>query len=165
MAQVFNSKEVQCEFDRLRKKVARLNAYINEVVGKVGNHEVYLDKSSTIISAPASVWSIEEVKPEAGQEFLMVDGKPYIEFRQRYVWSEYKGTAIVEKEEYTTIRVIWEYDAEADEWYADYHGDGFAFDDDLRYTKKCVRAGLRFWQSEDPDRFLEKDDDEEGGEG
>ena len=59
---------------------------------------------------------------------------------------------------------LWTYDLEADEWYAEYHGDSFDFESDLRYTKKCVRNGLRFWQSEDPDRFLEKDDDEEGGE-
>lgn len=158
MATSFNSQECQREFDRYRKKVARLNAYIEDVIKKVGNNEVYLDKSSTIVSAPASVWPIEEVKPEPSCEI------PELIFRQKYVWPEYGVHGIEHKEDYVTIRISWEYDEEADEWYAEYHGDGFDFEDDLRYTKKCVRNGLRFWESEDPDRFLEKDDDEEGGE-
>ena len=164
MATSFNSQECQREFDRYRKKVARLNAYIEDVIKKVGNHEVYLDKSSTIVSAPASVWPIEEVKPESGNEFCEYNGMPSLEFRQRYQWPEYSKDGITRKEEFAAIRIVWQYDLESDEWYAEYHGDSFDFEEDLRYTKKCVRNGLRFWQSEDPDRFLEKDDDEEGGE-
>lgn len=161
MATSFNSKECQREFDLYRKKVARLNAYINDVIKKVGNNEVYLDKSSTIISTPAEVWPIEEVKPEAGKEFCEFNGNPCLEFRQRYVWPEYGAHGIEKKEEYQVIRITWEYDKEADEWFAEYHGDTFDLDSDLRYTKKCVRNGLKFWESEDPDRFLEQDDEED----
>lgn len=157
MAQEFNSQDSKREFDRYRKKVARLNDYINEVIKKCGSHEVYLDKSSTIISTPAAVWPMEEVATDNPERELR--------FRQKFIWSEYSANGIVHKEEYETIRITWEYDEEADEWYAEYHGGGFDFDDDLRYTKKCVRCGLKYWESEDPDRFLEKDDDdEEGGE-
>ena len=169
MATSFNSQEYQREFDRYRKKVARLNAYIEDVIKKVGNNEVYLDKSSTIVSAPASVWPIKEVKPESGQQFIslngiLIDATRELVFRQRFLWPEYSKDGIIKKEEDYTIRIKWEYDEEADEWYAEYHGDSFDFEEDLRYTKKCVRNGLRFWESEDPDRFLEKDDEEEGGE-
>lgn len=90
MATSFNSKECQREFDLYRKKVARLNAYINDVIKKVGNNEVYLDKSSTIISTPAEVWPIEEVKPEFGQQFIslngiLIDATRELVFRQRYL--------------------------------------------------------------------------------
>ena len=155
MAQEFNSQDSKREFDRYRKKVARLNTYIEEVIKKVGSNEVYLDKSSSIISAPASVWPLEEVATENPRELV---------FRQKFVWPEYSANGIVHKEEYETIRIMWEYDEEADEWYAGYYGCGYDFEDDLRYTKKCVRCGLRYWESEDPDRFLEQDDDDEGGE-
>ena len=168
MAQEFNSQDSKREFDRYRKKVARLNDYINEVIKKCGSHEVYLDKSSTIISAPAEVWPIEEVKPNGpGCELLDFPNEPEKElvFRQKYVWPEYSANGTSHREEYTVIKFRWEYDAEADEWFVAYYGDGYDFEDDLRYTKKCVRCGLRYWESEDPDRFLEKDDDdEEGGE-
>ena len=156
MAQAFNSKESQREFDHYRRKVARLNAYIEDVIKKCDTHDVYLDKSSTIISTPASVWPIEEVATENPEKELV--------FRQKYIWTEYSSNGIVQKEDIDTIRITWEYDEEADEWYAEYHGGGFDIEDDLRYIKKCVRCGLRFWQSEDPDRLLEQDDDEEGGE-
>ena len=156
MAQEFNSQDSKREFDRYRKKVARLNDYINEVIKKCGSHEVYLDKGSSIISAPAEVWPIEEVPTENPERELV--------FRQKYVWPEYSANGIVHKEEYTVIKLRWEYDAEADEWFIAYYGDSFDFEEDLRYTKKCVRNGLRYWESEDPDRFLEQDDDEEGGE-
>lgn len=165
MAQLLNSKDCERVFNGYRKQVARLNSYLEDVIKQVGSNEVYLDKSSTIISAPASVWPIEEVKPDGpGCELLHNDGAPELVFRQKYVWQEYSKGGIIKKEEYCVIRISWEYDEDADEWYAEYHGDSFDFESDLRYTKKCVRAGLKFWQSEDPDRFLEKDDDEEGGE-
>lgn len=156
MAQKFNSQDSERAFNHYRKRVARLNAYINDVIKQVGSNEVYLDKSSIIIAPPASVWPIEEVPTE----------KPgfEIQFNQRYVWPELSADGITKKCDVAVIRITWEYDLEADEWYAEYHGDSFSFDEDLRYRKKCVRAGLRYWQSEDPDRFLEKDDDEEGGE-
>ena len=157
MAQEFNSQDSKREFDRYRKKVARLNDYINEVIKKCGSHEVYLDKGSTIISTPNSVWPFEEVKTEDPEKELV--------FQQKFVWSDFNGTRIVKKEEYVKIYLKWTYDEEADEWFIDYYGSGFDFDDELRYIKKCVRCGLRYWESEDPDRFLEKDDDdEEGGE-
>lgn len=160
MAKKFNSKEAKREFDRYRKRVARLNAYIDEVVRKVGSNEVYLDKSSTIISAPDSVWPFEEVPVENPEK--------EVRFQQKYVFHEYvyksSGTTIEEKVENYTISITWEYDEESDEWYAQYHGSCFDFDEDIQFVKRCVRNGLRFWQSEDPDRFLEQDDDEEGGE-
>ena len=93
MAKVFNSKECQREFNLYRKKVARLNAYIEDVIKKVGNNEVYLDKSSTIVSAPASVWPIYECPPEPGKEFCEFNGMPSLEFRQRYQWPEYSKDA------------------------------------------------------------------------
>lgn len=164
MAQLLNFQDCERVFNGYRKQVARLNAYLEDVIKQVGSNEVYLDKSSTIISAPASVWPIEECPPEPGKQFCEYYGRPCLEFRQRYVWPEYSSDGITRKEECAVIRIVWQYDLEADEWYAEYHGNSFDFESDLRYTKKCVRAGLKFWQSEDPDRFLEKDDDEEGGE-
>lgn len=164
MATKFNSQDCERVFNGYRKQVARFNSYLEDVIKKVGSNEVYLDKSSTIISAPASVWPIEECPPEPGKQFCEYNGSPCLEFRQRYQWPEYSSNGITHKEECAVIRIYWMYDLEADEWYAEYYGDSFDFEKDLRYTKKCVRAGLKFWQSEDPDRFLEKDDDEEGGE-
>ena len=164
MATKFNSQDCERVFNGYRKQVARFNSYLEDVIKQVGSNEVYLDKSSTIISAPASVWPIEECPPEPGKQFCEYNGSPCLEFRQRYQWPEYSKDGITRKEECAVIRIYWMYDLEADEWYAEYYGDSFDFEKDLRYTKKCVRAGLKFWQSEDPDRFLEKDDDEEGGE-
>ena len=89
---------------------------------------------------------------------------PSLEFRQRYVWPEYSKDGITKKGECAIIRIVWQYDLDSDEWYAEYYGDSFDFESDLRYTKRCVRCGLQYWQAEDPDRFLEKDEDEEGGE-
>ena len=156
MAEKFNSEDSKREFERYRKRVSRLNAYINEVVEKVGSNEVYLDKSSTFVSLPDSIWPFEEVVTENPERELV--------FKQKYEMSRFTASGIEKNEEFYTIRIKWEYDEESDEWYSDYHGDSFDFEEDMRYIKKCVRNGLRFWENEDPDRFLEQEEDEEGGE-
>jgi len=153
MAQKFNSNDSKRALDGYRKRIARLNAYINEAVEKVGSNEVYLDRCSTIVSTPDSVWPFEEVATEDPERELV--------FTQKYIFTEYAGGFLKEKEEYYTIRIKWEYDEESDDWYANYYGDAFDFDDDVKYIRKCVRAAVRFWESEDPDRFLEQDNDDE----
>lgn len=37
----------------------------------------------------------------------------------------------------------------------------FDFDQDISYCNKCITNGIRFWESENPDGFLESEDIEE----
>ena len=105
MAQLFNSQDCERVFNGYRKQVARFNSYLEDVIKQVGSNEVYLDKSSTIISAPASVWPIEEVKPEPGKQFCEYNGSPCLEFRQRYLWPEYSKDGITRKEEFAVNNI------------------------------------------------------------
>ena len=38
-----------------------------------------------------------------------------------------------------------------------YYSGAYEFAHDLEWYRKCIRAAERFYQSEDPDRFLEHD--------
>lgn len=154
--QKFNSTKRDREFSAIRLKVQELNNVIEEAVKKVGSNAIYLDKSSTFISAPDSIWPLQEVTTDEDR------AKNTIVFEQKCI-DHLEMIANGEKAKVTYDRFKFVYEQEEDdgEWYIAYFGSSYSFKDDVAWLKKCIRQAIKFYESEDPDAYLEQPEEEE----
>lgn len=117
---------------RLNRLVDNYNAYITSKVTLCGGErDIFLDKSSTCISAP-------EIVEDAT-----------ITFDGRFAKVKIQGCEIS----------IYEY-IEEDGYVWLNHGIE-ELKDTIRYFKHCIDNGVKWYQSENPDEFLEQADDDE----
>lgn len=127
-------KLIDKEFKSLIRKIDRFNERLFEIRKMCQTMKVYLDKSSTRISPPESI------------EQLVYS----IYNNELSVWQSNEGYK-------DTWRVHVVCDEDGDEGFE----GSYELEEDIKYMRKCIENGLKFWQSEDPDRFLESDDDDE----
>lgn len=123
------------QLDSLTRTIERFNKKLEETCQRCGTNEVYLDNSSTCGGLPEFIAPIKIVSRSEEQMHI----------------EHHIGTSVdrchirPEKDEdgYTYLECL----------------DDFL--EDLNYVKRCVKRGEKFYQSEDPDRFLESDGDED----
>ena len=118
---------------RYIKAIDRINAYITEITNRCGSDEIYLDKSSTLIGTPESITPLEITQQDEHSMVIACN---------LFTW-----------------QLEEEWDEDYEEWCENWVGEELL--DDLKWIRKCVNNGLKFYQAEDPDRFLEQPDDEE----
>lgn len=118
---------------RYTKAIDRINTLITDITKKCSSNEVYLDKSSTLIGTPEAITPLT----------ITAQGEHFLDIAcEQFTW-----------------HIEEEWDEDEQEWMEGWAGEEFL--DDLKWIRKCVKNGLKFYQAEDPDRFLETPDDEE----
>lgn len=125
-------KRIDQKFKALIRKAESFNKRLFEIRKLCQTSDIYLDKSSTLISLP------ENVEPICCSLY------------------ENRLTAWQSNE---NGRSDWQVTIERDEDGEEYFEGAYEFVSDIDYMHKCINNGLRFWQSEDPDRFLEEDEE------
>ena len=128
-------KMIKNKIASLRRRKDRVNEKLIELSVKYGTKELYLDKSSTCIGKPEFISPIEVISESTCHLLL-----------------EHKLGKSTEK---------WYIRPEKDEDGEIYVEGAYEFVDDLNWYKKCINAAEKFYQSEEPDRFLESDGDED----
>ena len=127
-------KRIDQKLKALMRKAERFNEQLFGVRKLCGTMEVYLDKSSTLISSPEViepiVCNIHDNKLTAWQSNPL----------GREDW---------------LVQVVKDEDGE------EYFEGAYEFATDIDWMRKCVNNGLKFYQSEEPDRFLESNEDED----
>ena len=130
-----HKKEVEKELARQVKRIASFNKHLEDLYQKYGTQELYLDNSSTHISAPEIITPLE----------ITFQSNEMLKVQHRQGNSMYDWTIAIE-----------------------YYEDGdiglegcYEFEEDLKYYRKCIKSAERFYQSEDPDKILESDGNED----
>lgn len=134
-----DQKRIDKKFNSLLRTVERFNNYLLSVQQKCDTTDVYLDKSSTCVSPPERVTIVHVEWHKDSDTMFLVNWQGSGENATRNDWHIY---------------------IETDEDGEEYFEGAYELVEDLKYMRKCINNGLRFWQAEDPDRFLEQDDDE-----
>ncbi|MBO4549690.1 MAG: hypothetical protein J5733_03075 [Bacteroidaceae bacterium] len=137
-------KQIDEKFKFLIKKAERFNAMVAKAYVDCQTDEVYLDRSSTCVGLPEYISLLSWKREDTSITFSVMEGE----------FSYYEGK---DKRHVSEWRIYVDKDEDGEEYFE----GAFEFCVDLDYMKRCVRSGIRFWQSEDPDRFLEKDDDDD----
>lgn len=123
--------DAQKQFNRVERAIKRYNAQLEEAIKKYDTDELYLDKSSTLVSVPEKAVPAQIIKRENGIMDVRLQGVGVL------------------------MRVCVDEDGE------EYVDGIEEFDEYIKYDKKCLKNGINLWESENPDSFLESEDAEQ----
>ena len=125
---------VKKEFESLKKKIASFNNLLLMVRKKCQTDDVYLDTSGTG-TVPEFISQMTYSCSDSVMKISCHNNN-----RRHDEWE----IVAVEYED------------------GDFGFEGvYEFEQDLNWMKKCIRKGLKYWMAEDPDKFLDQDDDED----
>lgn len=126
-------------FNRMKKKIYALSKFVEDTVEYCGGDRgIFLDKSSTLLSCE-----------EIGKLIVLVDNDN--EFKAYF--------ENIDDEKYPTFH----FTLIEDDGDIVFHNNTFSNDptEDIFYIKKCVNNGKKMFESENPDAFMEQEEDDE----
>lgn len=130
-------KEIEKIFNKAQKLVDKYNEKVDLLTKRFGTDEIYLDKSGSNVSGLEKAYKMK-------------------------VLSRNEKQMIIEEEPNYRQTLTAEYDEEYNEWWVRGFNDGVdGLVPDIKWANRCLNNGIKWFESENPDAFLEKDDEDE----